>query len=253
MPDSTSPAPARVRLFVLRPAGGSHLMYRHWPRLLPGDWQVCLLDAPGRGRLVDLAPLTDAGRLADFFLCRLQSRLQGPFAFFGHSMGAVVAYEMTRRPAGRGGRLPVWLGLSARGAPAGPGAGRLRPHALSDSELKAHPGQLGGTPAEVFDRPGAWARFAPLIRSDLRLVDSYSAAAGARRLPVAVSAFGGSADTSVAPQRLAAWQEHTERFMGLRMFGGGHFYQHAPGPLLTRIGQDVTAALGPAPAAVAPN
>jgi surfactin synthase thioesterase subunit len=239
--DGTPPA---LRLFVFHHAGGSHVTYRHWPGLLPERWDVRLLDAPGRGRLGDLPQLDDAGRLADFFLRRLEDELrQGPCAFFGHSMGALVAYEMTVRLAAKGGRLPVWLGLSARGAPLARGEERQHHH-LPDAELQTHLELLGGTPDEVFDNPDLWALYGPLIRADMRLVETWRPRPGTPALPVAMSVFGGREDRSVPPERLAGWARHTERFLGLRVLDGDHFYfQDDPGPLLEWVCRDVAAAL----------
>ncbi|GGS25468.1 thioesterase [Streptomyces aureoverticillatus] len=268
--DATEP---ELRLFVLHHAGGSHVPYRHWPALLPGQWDVRLLDAPGRGRLGHLPQLDHAGRLADFFLRRLHGELQAPYAFFGHSMGALVAYEMTLQLAARGQELPVWLGLSARGAPHpdhtnnnknnnknsdtdngtdnGTGGGEQR-HKLSDAALQTHLELLGGTPDEVFDNPDLWALYDPLIRGDLRLVETWRPQAGTPPLPVPLSVFAGSEDTSVPARQLAGWERHTERFLGLRVLDGGHFYfQDDPVPLLARIRQDVATALTPAPAPAA--
>ncbi|MEW2112247.1 thioesterase II family protein [Streptomyces albidoflavus] len=244
--DATSPA---LRLFVLHHAGGSHVPYRRWPELLPEQWEVHLLDAPGRGRLGDLPPFDNAVRLADFFLRRMEPDLQSPFAFFGHSMGALVAYEMTLQLAAKGRTLPVWLGLSARGAPR-PGGEERQHHQLPDAELQAHLELLGGTPDEVFDDPGLWALYDPLIRGDMRLVETWRPRPETPALPVAMSVFGGRDDTSVPPRRLAGWEQHTERFLGLQVLDGGHFYfQDDPGPLLARIRKDVAEATAPAAAA----
>ncbi|MEU1041041.1 alpha/beta fold hydrolase [Streptomyces sp. NPDC005907] len=238
--DSTRPA---LRLFVLHHAGGSHVLYRHWPSALPPTWDVRLLDAPGHGLLLDLPPIGDAGRLADFLLDGMEAELTCPYALFGHSMGALVAYEITRRAAGRGLPPPVWVGVSARPAPrpAGPGP---RYHELPDAELRARLKQLGGTPDEVFEDPGLWSVFAPVIRADLRLVENWRPADDAAALPVALSAYAGAGDHFTAPQAMAAWAQHTEHFLGLRVLDGGHFYfQDDPGPLLRHIERDARTAL----------
>ncbi|OIK05277.1 thioesterase II family protein [Streptomyces monashensis] len=239
-----------LRLFVLHHAGGSHLPYRHWPAELPDTWDVRLLDAPGHGLLLDLPQITDAGRLADRLLRDMEPERACPYALFGHSMGALVAYEITRRAVDLGLPPPVWVGLSARSAPqlAGP---PTRYHELSDAELRTRLRLLGGTPDEVFDDPELWALFEPVIRADLRLVENWCPAPGATALPVALSAFAGGADGSASPRQMTGWAEHTERFLGLRVFDGGHFYfQDDPGPLLRRIERDVTTALAAEPTAV---
>lgn len=238
--DSTRPA---LRLFVLHHAGGSHLLYRHWPAGLPDTWDVRLLDAPGHGLLLDLPQIADAGRLADFLLRGIEPELTCPYALFGHSMGALVMYEITRRAVDRGLPLPVWLGVSARSAPqpAGPGA---RYHELPDAELRARLKLLGGMPDGILDDPDLWALFNPIIRADLRLVENWHPAPDTGPLPVALSAYAGGEDHSASPPRMTGWEEHTEHFLGLRVFDGGHFYfQDDPGPLLRQIERDATAAL----------
>ncbi|MEU2929416.1 thioesterase domain-containing protein [Streptomyces sp. NPDC007251] len=238
--DSTRPA---LRLFVLHHAGGSSMLYRRWPAELPDTWDVRLLDAPGHGLLLDLPRISDAGRLADFLLRRIEPELSCPYGLFGHSMGALLAYEITRRAIGRGLPPPVWLGVSARSAPqpAGPGP---RYHELPDAELRTRLQLLGGTPDGIFDDPGLWALYAPVIRADLRLVENWRPAPDAGPLPVALSAYAGGEDRSATRRRMAGWAEHTEHFLGLRVFDGGHFYfQHDRGPLLRQIERDAATAL----------
>lgn len=247
--DSRRPA---LRLFVLHHAGGSHLLYRHWPAGLPGTWDVRLLDAPGHGFLIDEPLITDAGRLADYLLRGIEPELTVPYALFGHSMGAVLAYEITRRAIDRGLPLPVWVGLSARPAPQAAGAGG-GPRELSDDELRARLRRLGGMPEGLIDDAGLWARFSPVIRGDLRLVANWRPAADAAPLPVALSAFAGREDHSAGPPLMAGWEAHSEHFLGLRAFDGGHFYfQDDPGPLLRHIERDAARALDAAGAAHSP-
>ncbi|NEB79975.1 thioesterase [Streptomyces sp. SID14478] len=238
--DSTPPA---LRLFVLHHAGGSHLLYRNWPDALPATWDVRLLDAPGHGLLLDEPHIADAGRLADHLLRAIEPELTCPYALFGHSMGALMTYEIIRRALDRGLPPPVWAGVSARPAPQTAGPGH-RYHALPDAELRTRLKQLGGTPDEVFDDPELWALFEPIIRADLRLVETWRPAPATGPLPVALSAFAGGEDRSATPWRMTGWAEHTEHFLGLRVFDGGHFYfQDDPGPLLRQIARDAAAAL----------
>lgn len=238
--DSTRPD---LRLFVLHHAGGSHLLYRNWPDRLPDTWDVRLLDAPGHGHLLDQPRITDAHRLADFLLRSIEPELTCPYALFGHSMGALVTYEITRLLVDRGLPLPVWVGISARVAPQLAGE-RSWYHDLSDDELRTRLKQLGGTPGGILDDPDLWAVYEPIIRADLRLVENWRPAPDAAPLPVALSAYAGGADRSSSPARMTGWEEHSEHFLGLRVFDGGHFYfVDDPGPLLRQIERDATTAL----------
>jgi surfactin synthase thioesterase subunit len=166
-------------------------------------------------------------------------------------MGALVAYEMTRRAPALGLRPPVWVGVSARTAPQPAGPGQ-RYHELPDAELRTRLEELDGTPHGIFDDPGLWALYAPVIRADLRLVENWRPDPGAGPLPVPLSAYAGGGDHTASPRRMAGWAEHTEDFLGLRVFDGGHFYfQDDPAPLLRQIERDATAALETARATAA--
>ncbi|MGW2377499.1 thioesterase II family protein [Kitasatospora sp. NPDC001683] len=224
----TCPRPrpdATLRLFLFHHAGGSHLLYRGWEQLFPGDWELCLVDAPGRGRLSDRPALTDADELTDFLERELAPWLDRPYAFFGHSMGALVAYELAGRLARPGRRAPLWLGLSSCGAPStGHGAGPSARHHLSDAELRDWLRAVGATPPAVLDDDLLWRVFAPTFRNDFALVDTWRPDLAAEPLPVALSAFGGGADLLVDRPRLAAWERHTRDYRGLHVYQGDHFY-----------------------------
>ncbi|MET8944900.1 alpha/beta fold hydrolase [Streptomyces sp. NPDC004542] len=257
----TSPAPGHdqgseprdgLRLFVFPHAGGSSLTYQDWPDRFPVGWQVRALDAPGHGPLLDAAPLTDGNALIGHFFDRLVPELSAngtPFAFFGHSMGALVAYELTRRLLAEGAPAPVWLGVSACGAPRGHTDEPTPPHPgeLSDAELRRTLAALGGTPAQVLRTEELWQVFAPAIRADLTLLRTWRPAPPAAPLPVALSAFAGTRDAAALPARVASWAEHTEHFLGLHVFDGGHFYfqdgPDAAARLAGRVTADVRGAL----------
>ncbi|MEU3723187.1 alpha/beta fold hydrolase, partial [Streptomyces sp. NPDC031705] len=212
-----------MRLFVFHHAGGSHFLYRDWPGLFPAGWDVRLLDAPGHGRLMGQPPYVDAAALADHFLAALDSELDVPYALFGHSMGGLIAYELALRLSGAGRTPPAWLGMSGRGAPGHGSRRRVPRHLLADEDLRRELAALGGTPAEVLDHPGMWQMFEPVIRADLRLVETWRPDLSAAPR-TAVSVFGGVSDPSVPHGHLAAWAGRTEHFIGMHLFEGGHFY-----------------------------
>lgn len=251
----TAPESADVRLYVFPHAGGSGLTFQSWPALLPSGWRTTALDAPGHGTLMRQPPLTDGDALVDHFLERLGPELEhadSPFAFFGHSMGALVAYELTRRLSAAGRATPVWLGLSACGAPR-PDASvvPVRADGLSDEELRRRVALLGGTPSKVLDHPGLWRHFAPVIRADLRLVESWRPAPADVPLPVPVSVFGGARDQAVGLDGLARWADHVERVLAVHVFPGGHFYfQDGLDALVDALVTDVDTALRSRPAAL---
>ncbi|MFB6633427.1 thioesterase II family protein [Streptomyces sp. NPDC056362] len=242
---------ATLRLFLFHHAGGSHLLYRAWEQLFPADWEVCVLDAPGRGRLSGVPLIDNVEDLVTYFARELLPWTDRPFAFFGHSMGSLVAYELTRRLTAEGRTPPVWLGVSACGAAPRSAPDTTAPrarHLLTDEELRDWLRSVGGTPAAVLDDEDAWSHFGPTFRNDFALVDTWRPRADAAPLRVPVSAFGGADDPVVGWERLAAWEGRTERFLGVDMLDGGHFYlvRHRT-RLAGRITAAVAAARLPAP------
>ncbi|MEV0696049.1 alpha/beta fold hydrolase [Streptomyces sp. NPDC050388] len=239
-------SPCALRLFVFPHAGGSQLMFREWAAHFPEDWQFLPQDYPGHGLLAGLTPLDDADALVDWFLERLGAELGDPdvpFACFGHSMGALVAYEVTRRVVGQGGRPPVWLGLSGCGAPYSDRP-RVEPGELTDAELRRRLVRLGGTPPRILDDPELWSVFAPVIRADITLVANWRSPQDAPPLPVPLTVFHGTEDVLAPHGPLEEWADSTTDFVGVRRFDGGHFYfQDDPARLAAVITGDVRRSL----------
>lgn len=210
-----------VRLFLLHHAGGSHLLYRGWAEHFPKDWELCLLEAPGRGSLQALPLIDDCDLLVDYFHAAIAPLLDRPFGFFGHSMGALIAYQLTRRLIREEEPLPAWLGVSAYGAPGGDAGGS--PHLMADDELRAWLRSGGGSPPQLLDNDDVWNKFAPVFRSDFKLVDTWTPRSP-EPLPVPLSAFAGLSDTLIGEDHLLAWKALTTDFRGLERYDGGHFY-----------------------------
>ncbi|GAA1374906.1 thioesterase II family protein [Streptomyces beijiangensis] len=232
-----------LRLFVFHHSGGSHLMYRDWPSCFPAGWEVRIPDAPGRGPRDVRPPLDGTGALLEHFLDELDTELTGRFAFFGHSMGGLVAYELTRRLIELGRTPPVWLGVSARGT-LHPDGDPTRRHLLSDAELREELTAMGGTSSSVLDHQELWDLFAPTIRADLRISETWRTKPLTEPLPVPLSVFGGTRDQVAPPHRLDGWSDATEHFLGRHLFDGGHFYFQGRLPEVAgRIQDDVRRAL----------
>ncbi|GGT14302.1 thioesterase II family protein [Streptomyces purpureus] len=221
------PAPVEdpaVRLFMFHHAGGSHLLYRGWAKHFPDDWEICLLDAPGRGRLQALPLIEDCGELVAYFHQALAPWLDRPFAFFGNSMGGLVAYELTCRLVRDGGPVPRWLGVSAYGGPPAEAGADGSRHLLSDGALRDWLRDAGGSPPKLLDNDAVWGKFGPVFRGDFSVVDTWASPRDPLSVPVPVSVFGGRGDTLVGVDRLMSWSAYTDDFLGLRMYDGDHFY-----------------------------
>ncbi|WP_225882439.1 alpha/beta fold hydrolase, partial [Streptomyces aureocirculatus] len=227
----------------------------HWSRAMRAwvaeqDWLtlerlLCLLEAPGRGNLQALPLIDDCDRLVDYFSTAIAPLLDRPFGFFGHSMGALIAYQLTRRLLRQGEPLPTWLGVSAYAAPQGKAGADSRPHLMADDELRAWLRSGGGSPPQLLDNDDVWHKFAPMFRSDFKLVDTWTPPRSPEPLPVPLSVFAGVHDKLIDEDRLLAWRAFTTRFRGLERFDGDHFY-------LTTQQQPLAAAITAAMRSAAP-
>ncbi|MFJ9818069.1 thioesterase II family protein [Streptomyces sp. NPDC101151] len=216
-------APA-LRLAVIHHAGGSAAAYFPLHRGLPDDWDLLLLDLPGRGKRHGEAPSADMAELVDRAVEDLLPWSgSAPLALFGHSLGSVVAFEVAHALEDRG--VPVaWVGVSGRPGPKSPvPAPRLDP-ALPDEELLHGLARLGGLPSLFHEHPDLRHRFLGLIRADLRALGTYRPDPLRRPLSAHLTAFGAVDDPLAPPDSLNAWAGETAGEFGRRLLPGGHFH-----------------------------
>lgn len=238
-PNSTS----RVRLFCFPFAGGGASVFAPWVRELPPEVQICPVQLPGREIRLKEPAYTRVAPLLAALDRELRPALDRPFALFGHSLGALVAFELARYLRRQGGPLPQRLFVSARRAPQladpEPPLG-----SLPDAELVASlRRRFDGIPAALLDNPDLLAVFLPTLRADCQLLDAYEYVSEAPlECPVAV--FGGEQDRSVGRSELEGWATQTSQAFTVRMFPGDHFFLKGPArPLLLQaIRQDLLGA-----------
>jgi surfactin synthase thioesterase subunit len=225
-------AAPRRRLFCLPYAGGGIAPYRLWFKSLPDDIEVRAAQLPGREMRMREQPLSSIAAMVDALLPALEDAADLPYAIFGHSMGALVAFEMTRLLEARGVRAPSRLFVSARRSPDEPDP-RPPVHSLPETEfLDALQERYGAIPDAVRNEPELLELLLPVLRADIRAVETYAPLPGAKvRCPVYV--YGGDADTHPLPAQLPHWERMAERVMRIRLFSGDHFYLNAQRELLT--------------------
>ncbi|MEQ9332862.1 alpha/beta fold hydrolase [Thalassobaculum sp.] len=215
---------AAVRLFCFPHAGGAASSYFHWPAALDGV-DVLAVQPPGReGRLAE-PPIADMPALLDCLVAEVEPHLDRRTLFFGHSMGALVAFELARELRRRGLPAPERLYVSGRRAPTVPTA-EAPLHALPDPELVAELNRrFGGLPAAILAEPELMALFLPVIRADLTVLERHAFSRDPV-LDLPITALGGEDDARAPESGLAAWRELTSADFAVRRFPGGHFYLH---------------------------
>jgi medium-chain acyl-[acyl-carrier-protein] hydrolase len=224
---------ARLRLVCLPWAGGGASGYRDWPAHLPDDVEVVAVQLPGReSRLVE-PPVSSMELLVARLAAGLVGQLDRPFALFGHSMGALIAFELAGRLRSMG-REPERLLVSGARAPHLPSRRTRDRHTLPDREFVSTVRELGGMPPEVLGSPDLLDLVLPALRADFALVETYTHRAGPV-LHCPISAFGGVDDDDVAPGDLRAWSRHTTGPSRSHLLPGGHFFVNSSRGALLRI------------------
>lgn len=220
---------AELRLFCFPYAGGNSLVFRSWQDGLPTMLEVCPIELPGRGSRLMEAPFTQVVPLVQVCAQALLPYLDKPFAFFGHSLGALICFEIAHFLRREYGKTPARLFVSARQAPHIPDPSPI--HALPESAFLQELHRLNGTPKEVLENPEMMQLFIPILRADLMLDEAYVyTTKPALELPITV--FGGLQDPETSLDDLKAWREHTNASFSIKMFSGDHFFINTAQPLL---------------------
>jgi surfactin synthase thioesterase subunit len=228
---------ARIRLFCFPYAGGSYTAFHGWQRIVPPDIHVCPVELPGHISRLAEAPLRRMDALIDALLRALAPHLETPFAFFGHSMGALVAFELARRLQRDRCPPPIHLFVAGRPAPHLHGT-RSRWAGLTDDEFLAELAlYYRPVPEPVLRDPEMRRALLRMMRADFDLVESYACGDGAP-LRIPLTAIGGTEDRTVSRDALVAWSRHTStRFEALMLEGGHFFLESARSELVTMIGR----------------
>jgi len=220
------------RLFCLPFAGGGAAGYRTWHRTLPEDVDVVAIQLPGRDAHRRVRPLD---RIADMVQAArpvVEAEADLPYAIFGHSMGALVAYELTVALERDGESPPSHLFVSARRPP--DEQHEARPiHRLPDEQfLDELQGRYGGVPDVIRQEPDLLALLLPTLRADVAAIETYSPLTD-RTIACPVRVYGGADDRHPRPEQLSGWQRFAGRPVSLQLFPGDHFFLAAQQAALT--------------------
>lgn len=217
---------ARRRLYCFHHAGVGAAVFRPWALAAVPDLEVVAIQLPGRGTRMGEPSLERVEEMVEGVTCALHDQLDLPFAFFGHSMGSLVALETARSLASRGWKQPEHLFVSGRRPPHVPDP-QPPLDGLDDAAFVAEINRrYGGIPAEILEHAELLALLLPTLRADIRALERH----GVRTvdaLDCPLTAYGGVQDALTPLEHLQAWRPLTRAAFRLRQFPGGHFYVDA--------------------------
>jgi medium-chain acyl-[acyl-carrier-protein] hydrolase len=219
---TTVASDARSNVFCFPYAGGGASFYRGWAAFAPPRIALVPVQLPGREERFTERTFDRMADLVAAAAEHLQPFLAHPYALLGHSMGAIVCYELAHALRERGAPLPVHLFVS--GAPA-PHLARTIPtvYDVPEPRFLDEVRGYGGLNEEVLQSRELMDLLIPRLRADLAVTGTYEYA-GRPPLPFPITAFGGLADQTVAPELVDEWREHTTAAFRCRLFPGGHFF-----------------------------
>lgn len=231
-----------IRLFCFPFAGGGASAFAKWPSSFPSHIAACSIQYPGREDRWGEPGFMSLESLVEALAENLMPYLDGRFAFFGHSFGALVAFELTRALYRQGRPTPLRLFISAVRAP------HLLPkesiHDLPEQDFLNKICEFNGMPDEVLRSSDLLPVVLPIIREDFRLFEQYRFES-ALPMPVPISVFGGLKDKNVPIADLLAWSSQTSKAFRSRFFEGDHFFLFdSQSRIVNHIVEDLEAAAG---------
>ncbi|MBF0272357.1 MAG: thioesterase [Magnetococcales bacterium] len=229
-----------MQLFCIPYAGGNAYAYLGLTKHADDFIQVVPLESPGRGRRGQEPLLETIGALTDDLVSLIRSQVRGPFALFGHSLGAYLANLVSRRLMDEFQLPPCHLFVSGAAGPT-----RLKPanliHQLPKADFLAEVGKYGGIPKAILAHQELIDYFEPILRADFKAIetDHYPAPPP---MDLGITAMTGSLDTIVTLELIRLWQAETRRPLVIEPFPGDHFFIFEQWP---RIGEILSQTLRP--------
>ncbi|MFC3032190.1 thioesterase II family protein [Pseudoalteromonas fenneropenaei] len=213
---------ATIRLFCFPYAGGSSSIFTSWVNFVAPHIELVFVHLPGRGIRMMEEPHEFMEDVIAELLAEHSFISSKPFAFFGHSLGSRIAYELTQQLHYHRFPLPEMLFVSASRAPHISNHKKLL-HNLPYDEFIAALKELNGTPREVLESEQLMNLLVPLLRADFKIAETYIAEC--RPLPINIHVFNGSED-DIPEENVAAWQHLSENPIARTDFASGHFFIH---------------------------
>lgn len=203
-------------------AGGSAAVFYDWTQYLPPNINLCAVQYPGRASRFFEAPIESVSELVSSLESDFDSLVDGPFALFGHSMGALVAFELARSLRRNRREGPQHLFISGRTAPQIMSS-KENLHTLSEGELLNKLEEFNGTPRELLENPEVMSLVLNTLRADFKACETYSYQ---EEVPLScpISAYGGLSDPDICREDIKSWNEMTSTCFNYSFFTGDHFF-----------------------------
>jgi medium-chain acyl-[acyl-carrier-protein] hydrolase len=232
-PLATRSVEGAVRLFCFPFAGGGASTFRGWERDLPPGVDVFAAQYPGHETRLAEAPFRRLAPLLEALDDAMRPLLDRPFALFGHSMGALIAFELARKLRREGRTQPKHPFVSGRRAPH-VAASRPNVHDRPDEELIAELQHISAIPPEVLQHRELMDLLLPMLRADFEVVETHQHI-DEEPLAIPITAFTGRRDAVVSVEQITEWRKHTSGAFALHEIDGDHLFVRGERAALLRV------------------
>lgn len=224
--DTINKRMSKIKLFCFPYAGGSAQVYNKWDKTLHPNIELVLVELAGRGRRIDEPFYDNFEELIDDIFNQIKSDiLSHSYALFGHSLGALIAYELTEKIKQHEMVGPKHIFYSGKSVPHVEKEREIIYHLLNDKEFKTEVIKLGGTPPEFFQHPELAELFLPVLKNDFKMAEKYVFSESIQRYSGDITVLLGKEDVFTAEQ-CHQWSAYTSGVCKLLYFNGGHFFIH---------------------------
>jgi surfactin synthase thioesterase subunit len=211
-----------LNLICLPFAGGGSLLFSTWRDMAPPGLRICPVCLPGREQNFDLPPIDDLRDMLDWLDREIAPLTASDHAFFGHSMGAVIAYAQALKQRAAGRSEPRHVFVSAAVPPPNPRTANM--HTKPPDEMRAYLRRYDPDGYAFDDHPELWEVFEPVLRADFKLVETYTPPLGANKISCPITAISGTRDALVEAVHMAGWRNRTNGRFDEATVDGGHLF-----------------------------
>ncbi len=215
---------SKIKLFCVPYAGSSAMVYSRWKKGLAEFIELHEIELPGRGKRFSDPFCNSIEEVVDDIISKIKDEIADgcQYAFFGHSMGTLIVYELTNRIKELYNSTPVHVFFSGRNSPDKRVEDKVV-HTLPDDEFKNELNKFGGIPEKVFENNELANIFIPILRADYKLIDTYNYNDVKKRLQSNITVLYGTNDAYIKYD-IGSWENFTTKQSKIIQFQGGHFF-----------------------------